>query len=342
MLLSLSRGFALWAALVVTASASGCFLRGSDDDAGTPADWTFEGADEVILAGATNRVELVGPRRCSGGSFGFGGTCTFSTIESIASSDPSILTIDGVEERVVRLRAGVPGTATLTVVGTTPDGAPTEGSATIRVAAATHAALEIYTACSETMSVGEVAFPADSQVGLVATFQDDAGHTLVGDGAPPFVIDPSDAGAIEGKIVDGYTDFVDLKFAYDVTASEVGLGLAGGPELHRFAIANADTIDGFEIGETTFNPNLNEVYVHARLTAGARHICIGEYDYPFSLEYDVQIETLEVCDAGFGDDATRGVAGFALTPKIAGDCVVTLRHGASLTRTLTIPVVPAP
>ena len=33
----------------------------------------------------------------------------------------------------------------------------------------------------------------------------------------------------------------------------------------------------------------------------------------------------------------RGVAGFALHPKVAGDCVVTLRHGESLTKTLTIP-----
>lgn len=318
----------------------GCFPHADDGDPADPGDWTFDGAEDVILAGTTSEITLDGPRKCTDGAFGIGGSCTFSTIQEISSSDPGVVAVEGEVDRVLRLRAGTPGTATITVVGTTPDNEPTEGSVTIRVAAAAHAALEVYTGCGEAFSLDQLAFPPETSLGLGATFQDAAGHTLVGDGTPPFALDPMNAGAIEGQLVDGHTDFVSLRLAYDVSADEVGLTLLDGTELQRFAIANGNTIDGFEMGETTFNPNFNEVYVRARLAVGDRHICFDEYDYPQSLEYDVEILTLDVCDAGFGDESTRGVAGFALTANTAGDCVVTLHYG-SLTKTLTIPVVPA-
>ncbi|MFO0614889.1 MAG: hypothetical protein U0414_20035 [Polyangiaceae bacterium] len=326
------------ALLFFAVSGAGCFLK-ADDDAPPPnPDWTFPGAEPVLLVGSTQRVELRGPTRCTGGTFGIGSTCTFTTIDSVVSLDPGVFTVEGVSENVAEVRAVAPGSATLTVRGTTPDGEPTEGTATIRVGAAASAALEVFTACGDGVNIDQVAFPPEASIGLVATFKDAAGNSLAGNGDPPFALSPASAGAIEGTIVDGHTDFVSLDLAHDVTAPEVALTLLDGKELERFAIANGSTIDGFEMGETTFNPNLNEVYVHARLAVGARHVCFGEYDYPFSLEYHVDILTPAVCDAGFGELTTRGVAGFALSPISTGDCVVTMRFG-SLEKTLTVPVI---
>ncbi|NUP06915.1 MAG: hypothetical protein HOW73_12755 [Polyangiaceae bacterium] len=328
--------------LAIATLASGCLFFGNETDDGeeeTPAEWTFEGAEDPILVGARATLSIDGPKSCSGSTFGFGGSCTFSTIDRVESSAPDVVTVEQSDAGSIVLRAHKAGIATIFLEATTPDNQPTEGTTMVRVAEPAGADLEVFTTCGEGVSLDTVALPPRELIGLSATFTDALGNPLVGDDvAPPLTVDPQGAGTIDGQIVDGHTDFVSLTIAYDIAVPEIAVTLPNGTELEHLTIANASTIDRFDIGETTYNPNLNEVFVYARLAVGDRRICFDEYNYPDEVEYQVAIDTPDVCDFGFGEQSTRGVTGFGLEPRMTGDCKVTLSSGASLTESLTIAV----
>lgn len=337
----------LSASCVLTLSAllctPGCLLFGLADDGPDseyvqPDDWDITEPEGAMLPGSKLTLSMTGPMSCSGGVFGIGGSCDLSTIDEVTSDRPEVASVESSSSSHLDVRAGTPGVATISFRGTTPSGEETSGAVFVAVAEPTSADVSFYSACGENTLLEEVTFPPNGDLHVSVEFLSDDGSALVGgEVAAPLVLEPADAGSFYGLVIDGGTSPIQLDLSGNVAVDEVAIQLSTGRELARVALATANTIDGWRVETPTFNPNFVEYSVEAELTVGGKRICFDPSDWLTEVQYTVTYETPEICDGGFGETESTAVSWFTLEPKMAGDCVVRLTHGA-LTEVHTFPV----